>query len=233
MEDIVSAVYIPENNIRQLVAAILVLFFHMIIKHPIAVSASVDLHVRHNDQRFRHFFRQYIVIQCCFQNPLKCSLKISIHPPFRTLDIFDFLQQGFPSQRNKFRLLAERHEKIVVSTPVPLCKVNSKTNRCRQRFSPHRTGNIRNDNCIRFLRHIIRQLPPLRLQYLIPLTSIQNFFHEIVRVQRLRMNLFFSIQCLRQILVKTLFIMFSKCVPVNHHGSSGDLRVNDLLPLSF
>ena len=37
MENIVSAVYIPENNIRQLVAAILVLFFHMIIKHPIAV----------------------------------------------------------------------------------------------------------------------------------------------------------------------------------------------------
>ena len=205
----------------------------MIIKHPVLIHAGINLHIRDNDQCFRHFLRRNIVIPCCFQNVFKCSLQIRIHSPANTLNTLDFLLQRFPLQGNKFWLLTECHKKIVVSTPVPLCKVNGKANRCRHGSYPHRTGNICNDNRIRFLCHIVRQLAPLCFHYLVPRIEIQYFFYKIVRIQRLRMNLFFSLQCVHQIPVKTLHVMSQECVPVNHHSSSGDLRVYDLLPLSF
>ena len=102
MEKVVSAVHIPENNVRQPIAAVLVLFFHMIIKHPVLVHAGINLHIRDNDQCFRHFLRRNIVIPCCFQNVFKCSLQIRIHSPANTLNTLDFLLQRSSLQGNKF-----------------------------------------------------------------------------------------------------------------------------------
>ena len=102
MEKVMAAVHIPENNVRQPIAAVFVLFFHMIIKHPVLVHAGINLHIRDNDQCFRHFLRRNIVIPCCFQNVFKCSLQIRIHSPANALNTLDFLLQCFPLQGNKF-----------------------------------------------------------------------------------------------------------------------------------
>ena len=113
MEKVMAAVHIPENNVRQMIAAVLVLFFHMIIKHPVLVHAGINLHIRDNDQCFRHFLRRNIVIPCCFQNVFKCSLQVRIHSPANTLNTLDFLLQRFPLQGNKY----------LHSVPYPLRKI--------------------------------------------------------------------------------------------------------------
>lgn len=222
MENIVAAVYIPEDDIRDSVTVDSEQALHLLVEGPFPVAAGIDLHVGNNDQGPGHFLCGNTVQDRDLQNVPESGLQVGVHHPVSHVDAGDLLGQGLALQDLNAGRGGEGHEHVVVGAGVPFGKVDGQADGGSQRSAVHGAGGIRDDKGVGALFHIVGELLPLGFQSRIrgdSAASSHDLFDDVVRVQGLGVDGHLSFHGLADKGAVARSVMSCEGVSVDHHGS--------------
>ena len=118
-----SAVYIPEDNVRNDVSSFSEFLFHFVIERPVLIATIINFHIRDNDYSFWHCCWRNIILLGNIKYFLKCSFEVCAIAPICFCNIDYFLMKCFSLQRNNLWTTRECHKQIMICSCISLSKI--------------------------------------------------------------------------------------------------------------
>ena len=98
--------------------------------------------------------------------------------------------------------------------------------------SGHRTGYISHNQSICSLFYVIWECFPLCFKNFIVLSSVNDFFNDVIRIQSWSVDFNFSFISLINKIIKSIWIMFCKSSAINHHCTARNFWIFNLIPFT-